>query len=361
MTPNRTNMLGLLVPIELFPLKHAITINSVLGKMTCITSLLTYLLVSLIYFQSISSAHVPDNVALAYSSSVGVGTGHHPDSNKANELSPQLDQILAQHYTQMYSYNKRVTPPSTSSPLPTGNESENKLIHAQVSEFADSHLKNYDQLYQLIQQLNRDKVKNDYVNGKAINDDSKPSAEPQSQYQAPLEDKIPKPNYSNTEKLTPSENRNEQLNKHFPTQNSDNPIRLFNSEKNILSVTNSKEHGDQNPPGLHDMFTTLDDKLQKIQDSLYYFKTMTKYGFSSPTSNTGYTPHLSLFKSQFLNLENYLETKFSNVEHKLSNLEIEDGIWKKTINWKIDEISSKVSLYLPCCFSNISKQTLAQI
>lgn len=53
--------------------------------------------------------------------------------------------------------------------------------------------------------------------------------------------------------------------------------------------------------------------------------------------------YLSLIKSQFLNIDNKIESKFSNIEHKFSNIEIEDGIWKKTINWKMEEMSSKVT------------------
>lgn len=88
-----------------------------------------------------------------------------------------------------------------------------------------------------------------------------------------------------------------------------------------------------------EMLVSIDDKLSKLQENFYYYRTIGNYGLGLAT----YPSYFNLIKSQYLTLENLFENKLSNVEHKFANIEIEDGIWKKTINWKIEELSSKVS------------------
>lgn len=96
---------------------------------------------------------------------------------------------------------------------------------------------------------------------------------------------------------------------------------------------------------MHDMLSSLDSRLQKVQDSLYLYRSM-QPKFSPHLNSGGYFSPVTLIKSQLLNMENILETRFSNLEHKFANLEIEDGMWKKTINWKMDETLSKVGTRL---------------
>ena len=84
-----------------------------------------------------------------------------------------------------------------------------------------------------------------------------------------------------------------------------------------------------------------------MQDSLMYYhrnsgpKSILSHS-TNPTLNPIIVNYLSLIKAQVLNIESTIEAKFSNIEHKLSNVEIEDGIWKKTMHWKLEEMSSKV-------------------
>lgn len=111
------------------------------------------------------------------------------------------------------------------------------------------------------------------------------------------------------------------------------------------SVTNGMPSESQ---GLYELLASIDGRVQKLQDSLMYYRNAPKPPMVHSSLNPIFTNYLSLIKAQVLNIESTIEAKFSNIEHKFSNVEIEDGIWKKTINWKLEEITSKVSfMYFP--------------
>lgn len=96
---------------------------------------------------------------------------------------------------------------------------------------------------------------------------------------------------------------------------------------------------------LYELLVSIDSRVQKLQDNLVYYRNTPKPVHSTASQlNPIFTNYLSLIKAQVLNIESTIEAKFSNMEHKFSNVEIEDGIWKKTINWKLEEMASKVNL-----------------
>jgi len=95
---------------------------------------------------------------------------------------------------------------------------------------------------------------------------------------------------------------------------------------------------------LYEMLASIDSRVQKMQDSMVYYRNNPKPSpLQSSPLNPIFSNYLSMIKAQVLNIESIIEAKFSNIEHKFSNIEIEDSIWKKTINWKLEEMSSKVS------------------
>ena len=103
---------------------------------------------------------------------------------------------------------------------------------------------------------------------------------------------------------------------------------------------------------LYDLLASIDSRVQKLQDSLVYYRNTPKPSpvhSAASQLNPIFTNYLSLIKAQVLNIESTIEAKFSNMEHKYSNMEIEDGIWKKTINWKLEEMASKVRFDMTYC------------
>ncbi|KAH9511664.1 hypothetical protein DERF_010112 [Dermatophagoides farinae] len=95
-----------------------------------------------------------------------------------------------------------------------------------------------------------------------------------------------------------------------------------------------------NSATISDMFISIDGRLQKLQDQMIYYRSMNNFGLNSPTAFPSY---FNMMKTQFLSMENLVESKLSTIENKFSNIVIEDEIWKKTINWKVEEILSKIS------------------
>lgn len=109
-----------------------------------------------------------------------------------------------------------------------------------------------------------------------------------------------------------------------------------------VPVSAGGAHAESN--GLYELLVSIDSRVQKLQDNLVYYRNTPKPVHSTASQlNPIFTNYLSLIKAQVLNIESTIEAKFSNMEHKLSNVEIEDGIWKKTINWKLEEMASKVN------------------
>ncbi|XP_027195590.2 uncharacterized protein LOC113790161 isoform X1 [Dermatophagoides pteronyssinus] len=113
------------------------------------------------------------------------------------------------------------------------------------------------------------------------------------------------------------------------------------SESSTVINNNNNNNNHLNTATISDMFISIDGRLQKLQDQMIYHRSMNNYGLSSPSST--FPSYLNMMKTQFLSMENLVESKLSTIENKFSNIVIEDEIWKKTINWKVEEILSKIS------------------
>ncbi|OTF69224.1 hypothetical protein BLA29_010470 [Euroglyphus maynei] len=126
-----------------------------------------------------------------------------------------------------------------------------------------------------------------------------------------------------------------------PTGSSSTPSSspVSPSESSLVLNNNNNNNNHLNTATISDMFISIDGRLQKLQDQMIYHRSMNNYGINSPTSFPSY---MNMMKTQFLSMENLVESKLSTIENKFSNIVIEDEIWKKTINWKVEEILSKV-------------------
>lgn len=124
----------------------------------------------------------------------------------------------------------------------------------------------------------------------------------------------------------------------------------------VVNVDNNSPSSD-----LYRLLATISQRIHKLEDHFLYNRLAAAASASSKYTSSAVVNlspvlhnYFSLIKSQFLNLENKIDSKFASSEHKFSNAEIEDGIWKKTINWKMEEMSSKVSVFYKHAQSNHS-------
>ena len=56
--------------------------------------------------------------------------------------------------------------------------------------------------------------------------------------------------------------------------------------------------------------------------------------------------HMNGIRNNIINLENAFHTKLGGIESKLTNMDVELAIWKKTFSWKIDEMNLRVRFSL---------------
>ncbi|UXI22123.1 hypothetical protein NH340_JMT08066 [Sarcoptes scabiei] len=113
------------------------------------------------------------------------------------------------------------------------------------------------------------------------------------------------------------------------TQTTKNLQLLSSSSQTIPSSSSTS---------MTEILSIIETRLDKLQEDIFHLRTMMNYGFQSNQPIN----LMSFIKAQFLNMENILEQRISSFKQKSFNVKIEDGIWRKTTHWKLEELASKI-------------------